>query len=73
MITHTERFEAVGELYHAATGHLRPGKDDPREDTSSPENVQRFEQWVALRAFTDAIARIVMLEKKLAEYEEMLT
>jgi hypothetical protein len=68
-LTHTERFEVVGDLYYAATGHLRPGKDHPHEDSSDPENVQRFEQWVALRAFTDAIGRIVALEKRLAEAE----
>ena len=39
------QFERIGELFYRETGHLRPGKDDPREDTSSFENQERFRAW----------------------------
>lgn len=37
-----ERFEIINRLYYRETGHLRPGKDDPLEDTGSQENIDRF-------------------------------
>ncbi len=40
-----ESFEQVGRLYERATGHLRPGKDDPFRDSSSDENRKRFHEW----------------------------
>lgn len=40
-----ESFEQVGRLYERATGHLRPGKDDPLRDSSSDENRKRFHEW----------------------------
>lgn len=40
-----DRFEIVNRLYYRETGHLRPGKDDPLEDTSSKENIDRFKQF----------------------------
>lgn len=38
-------FERLGDLYYRATGHLRPGKDDPFEYSNSAENNERYEQW----------------------------
>jgi hypothetical protein len=64
--TATEHYECVGDLYYRATHHLRPGKSEAPEtgrDSSSPENVARFESWFREHAFSDAIDRIVLLEK----------
>ncbi len=74
-MTPTERFEAIGSLYYGATGYLRPGKSEPlatNRDSSDPENVARFDQWFATRAFNDAIARIVLLEQKVEKLEAEL-
>lgn len=72
MSTANERFEAVGYLYYRATGYLRPGKAEPLEtgrESSSDENRERFEQWLATRGFSDAIERIVGLEAKAQQLE----
>jgi hypothetical protein len=66
----SRRFETVNDLYHRATGFLRPGKSVPPEcgyDSSSEENQARFENWVATRAFTDAVDRVSDLENKHAD------
>ncbi len=71
MASATQRFEVVGELYRKATGRLRPGKSVPPEcgyDSSSDENRERFEQWLATSGFTDAIDRIAGLEEELREH-----
>lgn len=68
-----ERYELVGELYHRDTGYLRPGKDEPAatgRDSSSAENVSRFDEWMATRCFTAALERIYELE--LEEHESGL-
>lgn len=39
------RFERIAELFYKDTGYLRPGKSDPEKDTSSSENVDRFNKW----------------------------
>lgn len=65
MSSSLERYEALGALYYRTSGHLRPGKyEAPETGRSSmdPENVERFETWLASRAFTEAIDRIVELE-----------
>jgi hypothetical protein len=41
------QFERIGAMYHADTGYLRPGKDDPFSDASSTENRKRFQEWCA--------------------------
>lgn len=64
----SDRFEAIASLYYRSTGHVRPGTDSPAAmggDTGSPENVARYENWVATRAFTEAIDWIVQLEKRI--------
>jgi hypothetical protein len=53
-----ERFEIIGLLYNRSTGHLRPGKDDSHCNSSSPENIQRFEEWLATKAFRCALEAI---------------
>lgn len=40
-----ERFERIGKRFYKETLFLRPGKSDPEKDTSSPENVKRFDDW----------------------------
>lgn len=40
-----DQFERIADEFYAATGHLRPGKDDSFEDTSSPENRKRWQDW----------------------------
>lgn len=70
MASSTQRFETVNDLYCRATGYLRPGKSVPPEcgyDSSSEENVALFENWVATRAFTDAVDRIAELESRVAD------
>lgn len=44
------QFERIGDWYFRETGHLRPGKDDRLEDTSSPENRKRFQEWCAAKS-----------------------
>jgi hypothetical protein len=64
-MTATRRFEIVGELYRAATGYLRPGKDEPAvtgRDANSDENRERFEQWIASKFYTAALDKIAELE-----------
>lgn len=71
----TARFEALGDLYYRATGHLRPGKDEPmetRRDSNSDENRERFERWLATSAFTAALDRIVELEAEIDELNERI-
>jgi hypothetical protein len=68
--TSIERFEVVAALYYRDTGFLRPGKSEPvgsYRDPNSDENRERFEQWVATRAFTSAIDRIVFLENAIPD------
>ena len=65
-ITPTDRYECLAALYAKRYGRLAPGKDDPVQDSGSFEN---YDQWVAWRrgnALSDAIARIVELERELA-------
>ena len=56
------QFERVGGMFYIATGHLRPGKDDLLEDTDSPENRKRFQDWCmsksreAIAALNDSLA-----------------
>ncbi len=60
------RFEALGALYYAETGYLRPGKSNPLEtgrDSNDDENRERFEQWVTTRALTAALDQVVHLER----------
>lgn len=68
MSTHTERFEAIGDLYYRRHRRLRPGKSEAPatyRDSGSEENHQLFDNWIATSAFTDAIERIIELELKL--------
>ena len=74
-MTATERFEIVGDLYYGRYGRLRPGKCEAPEtyrDANSEENCQQFDNWIATRAFTDAIDRIGELEEQVKKYEEEL-
>jgi hypothetical protein len=67
------RFETVGDLYYRATGKLRPGKSAPPatgEDTSSDENRERFEAWLASEGFIAALDRIAELEQEIEWLEE---
>jgi len=68
--TSIERFEAVGDLFYARHHRLRPGKHEAAEtyrDSNDDENRERFENWLAMNAFSDAIDRIVELEKRLQD------
>ncbi len=63
-IDHTARFETVGDLYYRHSGRLRPGKSEPlvtNRDSSSPENVAAFDEYMATRCFGDALDRIAQL------------
>lgn len=70
MASSTQRFETVNDLYYRTTGRLRPGKSVAPEqgyDSSSEENVALFENWVATRAFTDAVDHVAILEARMAD------
>lgn len=72
MSTANERFEALGGLYYKRHGRLRPGKSESWEtgrDSNSEENHQLFDNWIATRAFTDAIDDIIELEKRIESLE----
>lgn len=67
-MSYTDRFETINDLYYRRYHCLRPGKDEAPQsyrDSSSEENHAQFENWIATRAFTDAIDRITQLEKEL--------
>ncbi len=67
------RFEALGALYYAETGYLRPGKSNSIEtgrDSNDDENRERFEQWVATRSLTAALDRIVSLEQQVDDLQD---
>ena len=73
MSTSIERFEAIGELYYARHGRLRPGKFEAPEtgrNSNCDENRALFDNWFATTAFTDAIDRIIELEKRLERLAE---
>lgn len=68
-----EFFEIVGELYHDRYHRLRPGKDDPMQNSSDPENVEQFKQWVqGPLAFNDAIECISRLNRYVTKLEDQL-
>lgn len=74
-MTATERFEVIGDLYYGRYGRLRPGKSEAPEtyrDANDEENRQQFDNWIATRAFTDAIERIGGLEEQVKEYQNEL-
>ena len=60
-----EEFEGIGKLYEARFHRLRPGKDDPLHDSMSDDNVRQFSDWIRHEALTDAIFRIIELERQL--------
>lgn len=73
MATATERFEVIGDLYYGRHARLRPGKSEAPEtgrDSSSEENREQFESWLATKGFMDAIDRIVELEDQLEKIQE---
>lgn len=53
-----DRFEIINGLFYRDTGHLRPGKDDPFSNSSSPENVDRFKRWCRERLVERALISI---------------
>jgi 3-methyladenine DNA glycosylase/8-oxoguanine DNA glycosylase len=75
MSTANLRFETIGDLYYRRHRRLRPGKSEPiemRRDSSSEENQQLFNNWIATQAFTDAIDRIIDLESALEEVRDKI-
>lgn len=58
-------FEGIGKLYEARFHRLRPGKDDKLRDSMDEDNIRQFSDWIRCQALTDAIFRIVELEKQL--------
>ena len=67
-----EEYEAIGRLYHTRFGRLRPGKDDMLHDSMSEENVRQFSDWIRREALTDAVFRIMALERQLEAAEREL-
>jgi hypothetical protein len=68
-----EFFEIVGELYHARFHRLRPGKDDPMQNSSDPDNVKQFQEWAnGPLAFNDAIECISRLNHYVTKLEDQL-
>jgi hypothetical protein len=71
--THLERFEIIGDLYYRRHHRLRPGKSEAPEtgrDSNGEENRLLFDNWIATQAFTDAIGRIVELQREIALVEQ---
>lgn len=74
-VDHAARFETIGALYYAATGYLRPGKSEPlatNRDSSSAENVARFDEWMATRCWGTLVDRVTFLEQRKEELLERL-
>lgn len=75
MSTANERFETIGGLYYKRYHRLRPGMSEAPEtgrSSSSEENRQLFDNWIAMQAFTDAIDDITELEKRVQFLEDAL-
>ncbi len=66
-----EAFECLVALYEARFGRLAPGKDDPMQDSSSAENRARYSEWLATNALYDACRKIIELEQRIAEMQEV--
>lgn len=65
-------FEVLGDLYHRRYGRLRPGKSEAPEayrDSNSEENVAQYAVWFRFYALSDAVSRIVELEKRVNDLE----
>ena len=63
-----EEFEGIGRLYYSRFGRLRPGKDEPAGsglNSMDADNVRQFSDWIKYQALTDAIFRIIELERQL--------
>jgi hypothetical protein len=60
-----EEFEGIGKLYEARFGRLRPGKDDRIRDSMDEDNMRQFSHWIKREALTDAIFRIIEVERQL--------
>jgi hypothetical protein len=68
-----EFFEIVGALYEERFHRLRPGKDDPMQNSSDPENVKQFQEWVnGPLAFNDAIECISRQNYYITKLEDQL-
>lgn len=69
-----ERFEVLGELYHDRYHRLRPGKDDPLQNSSDPENVEQFKGWYGdgCQALDDALECINRLNYYITKLEDQL-
>lgn len=65
-----ERFELINKLYYNDTGYLRPGKSDPLYNSSSPENLERFEHWLVTKAWWSMIDSLIDAYEKIEELEE---
>ena len=50
-------------LYYARFGRLRPGKDDRLHDSMDDDNIRQFSDWIKHQALTDAVFRIIELER----------
>jgi len=62
-----ERFELINRLYQADTGYMRPGKSDPNYDTSCDENRERFEHWLATKAWFFILDTLIEVFEKIEE------
>jgi len=67
---HLSRFEAWADLYYRRYGRLSPGKDDPCQDSSDPENHAQCKAWHSSGlASLDAILEVVRLQEKCERLE----
>ena len=72
MATSNEIFETIGDLYYQDTGHLRPGKSDLLEDTSSEENQLRFLEWYRLNVVSRLVDQILAYSQIVVKLENRI-
>lgn len=56
-----DKFEIINMLYYNDTGYTRPGKDSIISDSSSRENINRFNIWCKERLLERALNKIYEL------------
>ena len=67
-----DRFEITADLFHRATGMLRPGKDQAAAMGNTPSHEERraaFSRWLANSAYDDAVKYIFKLRADVTRLE----
>lgn len=68
-LSHGERFETLADLFHRDTGMLAPGKSYPLVSPvpSDEERRDRWQEWLATRAWSAMLEEIVRLQRSVED------